>query len=151
MPAKCTETVSYTHLDVYKRQALTTLVRLAAPYVPFVTESIYQNLVRRVNASAPLSVHMADFPVCDDSLINRELEEHMQALLTVVGLGRSARNAAGMKNRQPLSRLFIQGEPLPERYTALIADELNVKAVEYIACLLYTSKKARARKKTALF
>ena len=113
--------------------ALTTLIRLAAPYVPFVTESIYQNLVRRVDASAPLSVHMTDFPVCDDSLINRELEEHMQALLTVVGLGRSARNAAGMKNRQPLSRLFIQGEPLPERYTALIADELNVKAVEYIA------------------
>ncbi len=113
--------------------ALSTLIRLAAPYVPFVTENIYQNLVRRVDASAPLSVHMTDFPTCDVSMINTELEEHMQALLTVVGLGRSARNAAGMKNRQPLSRLFIQGEPLPERYTALIADELNVKAVEYIA------------------
>ena len=112
--------------------ALTTLIRLAAPYVPFITESIYQNLVRRVDASAPLSVHMTDFPVCDVTMIDTQLEEHMQALLTVVGLGRSARNAAGMKNRQPLSRLFIQGEPLPERYTALIADELNVKAVEYI-------------------
>jgi len=112
---------------------LNTLIRLAAPYVPFVTENIYQNLVRKVDASAPMSVHMTDYPVCDESMIDAELEKNMEELLTIVGLGRSARNTASMKNRQPLSRLFVQGEALPESYTALIADELNVKTVEYIA------------------
>jgi len=113
--------------------ALETLCRLAAPFVPFITESIYQNLVRSVDKNAPLSVHLTDYPVCDASAIDPKLEAQMERLLTVVTLGRAARNAASLKNRQPLAKLYIQGEPMQEQFTTLAAEELNVKAVEYVA------------------
>ena len=115
---------------------LTTLSKVIAPYVPFVAESIYQNIVRSVDKTAPESVHLTSFPVCDDSLVDKDLERNMERLTDVVVLGRSARNAANIKNRQPLSKLYIiseGGEKFGGELTDILADELNVKQVEYAA------------------
>ena len=112
---------------------LVTLSRLLAPYVPFMAESIYQNLVKSVDKNAPESVHLTTFPVCDESMIDVKLEKDMEKLMDVVVLGRSARNSANIKNRQPLSQLFIvsDGEEFSKELTDILADELNVKQVKY--------------------
>ena len=110
--------------------ALVTLSKLAAPMIPFMTEEIYQNIVRRVDASAPESIHLCSFPVADESLIDEELEHHMEEVLKIVVLGRAARNEANVKNRQPLFVMYVGGaEALGELYKDIIEDELNVKNV----------------------
>ncbi len=112
--------------------ALETVTRLAAPFVPFMSESMYQNLVRSANPQVPISVHLTDFPVYRAEWVDSELEENMGRVLEIVTLARAARNAASMKNRQPLPALYVQGAPLPDGFTALVADELNVKEVRYV-------------------
>lgn len=113
--------------------ALETLCRLTAPFTPFMAESIYQNIVRTVDMNAPESVHLCSFPVCDESFIDTELESAMGSILDIVTLGRSARNLANIKNRQPLSEMYVQGvDELPGMYTEIIEGELNVKAVRYV-------------------
>jgi isoleucyl-tRNA synthetase len=113
--------------------ALVTLAKLTAPFTPFVAEQIYQNIVRTVDKAAPESVHLCSFPVCDESFIDAELEKGMDDILRVVTLGRAARSLANIKNRQPLSEMFVQGvDELPEMYTNIITGELNVKKVSYV-------------------
>ncbi|MDD4094968.1 MAG: isoleucine--tRNA ligase [Oscillospiraceae bacterium] len=108
-------------------------IRLAAPYVPFITESIYQNLVRSSDADAPMSVHLCDFPVSDASYIDAELEKMMDTAQQIVFLGRACRNQAALKNRQPLSRLFaVSPTGLPDEYLDIIRDELNVRSVVFL-------------------
>lgn len=110
---------------------LETLSRLLAPFIPFMTESMYQNLVRSVSSDAPESVHFTSYPRADDSLIDRELEKNMAAVLDVVALGRAARNSANIKNRQPLGKMYISGiSHLPDTFIDVIRGELNVKEVE---------------------
>lgn len=111
---------------------LKTLSLISAPFIPFMTEEIYQNIVRTVDKDAPESIHLCDWPAVDESFIDPQLEAHMDQVLDVVVLGRSARNTANIKNRQPLPAMFIQGPALPELYSRIIAEELNVKAVEYV-------------------
>lgn len=110
---------------------LETMSRLTAPFTPFMAESMYRNLVCSVDPAAPISVHMTDFPVCDKSRIDAELESHMADLLSVVVLGRACRNESGLKVRQPLSRLIVSGVTLPGDLCALAEDELNVKDVAF--------------------
>lgn len=111
---------------------LSTMCALCAPFVPFMSESMYQNIVRSVDKLAPESIHLCDFPVADDSLIDAELEKSMDEVLEIVVMGRAARAAANVKNRQPLSRMFVQGGRLDKLYTSIIAEELNVKEVEFV-------------------
>ena len=112
--------------------ALVTTVKAAAPMVPFITESIYRNLVCSVDKTAPISVHLADFPTVNEALIDTQLEENMEIVLEVVTLGRAARNAANIKNRQPVARMFIKAEhSLPEFFVEIIEDELNVKEAAF--------------------
>ena len=112
--------------------ALVTTVKAAAPMVPFITESIYRNLVCSVDKTAPISVHLADFPTVDEALIDPALEENMEIVLEVVTLGRAARNAANIKNRQPVANMFVKAEhALPAFFVEIIEDELNVKAVAF--------------------
>ena len=112
--------------------ALVTTVKAAAPMVPFITESIYRNLVCSVDKTAPISVHLADFPTVNETLIDPQLEENMEIVRAVVTLGRAARNAANIKNRQPVARMFVKAEhTLPEFFVEIIEDELNVKAVTF--------------------
>ena len=106
---------------------LETMSRLTAPFTPFMAENMYRNLVCSVDKDAPISVHMTDFPVCDETCINAELEGHMRDLLEVVVLGRSCRSESGLKVRQPLSRMIVSGATLPQDFCALAEDELNVK------------------------
>ncbi len=110
---------------------LETLSRLIAPFVPFMAESIYRNLVCSVNPDAPISVHLCDYPSCDVSRIDPALEAHMADLLEVVQLGRACRAAANMKVRQPAAALYVRGANLPEAFVELVEDELNVKAVRF--------------------
>ncbi len=109
---------------------LETMARLTAPFTPFMAESIYQNIVRTVNPEYPESVHLCDFPVCDESRIDPELEEQMQTVLSIVAAGRALRNTANLKIRQPLARLLVSGVKLDAEYAELAADELNIKSVE---------------------
>ncbi|MBQ4563394.1 MAG: isoleucine--tRNA ligase [Lachnospiraceae bacterium] len=112
--------------------ALVTVAKVAAPMIPFMAENIYRNLVCTSDASAPESVHLCDFPVADESLIDPELEQNMEALLDIVVMGRACRNTANIKNRQPIGKMFVKADfSLPEFYTEIIADELNVKKVEF--------------------
>ena len=108
------------------------LTRLLAPYLPFMAESIYQNVVRTVDASAPESVHLCDFPVCDEAYIDLEAERQMAAVETVVQLGRACRQMSNLKVRQPVSKLFVSGAEFGEAYKSLVEDELNVKDVRFI-------------------
>jgi isoleucyl-tRNA synthetase len=108
---------------------LETLCRLIAPFVPFMAEAIYQNLVRTVDASAPVSVHLTDFPVCDEGRINPDIETQMDALVSVVQLGRACRNLASMKVRQPASAVYVKGAAFDDSYADLARDELNVKKI----------------------
>ncbi|MCI8553663.1 MAG: isoleucine--tRNA ligase [Clostridiales bacterium] len=110
--------------------ALVTLAKIAAPLVPFMAESIYRNLVCRVDSVAPESVHLCAFPAAEEGRIDTALESDMELAREIVTLARAARNAAAIKNRQPLSVLYVCSDrPLAEAYTAIIADELNVKSV----------------------
>lgn len=114
---------------------LETLVRVAAPFTPFICEEIYRNIVCSVDKKAPVSVHLCPFPACDTKRIDKKLESEMAVVLEAATLGRSARNTSGLKNRQPLSRLLLAGEGakrLDADMKAVIADELNVKKVETI-------------------
>ena len=111
---------------------LKTLSLLSAPFVPFMSEAMYQNMVRTVDADAPLSVHLCDFPVADESYIDASLEAGMERVLEIVTLGRAARNNASCKIRQPLAEMFVQGDALTDAETAILADELNIKRVSYV-------------------
>ena len=111
---------------------LSKLIGVSAPFVPFITETIYQNIVRSVDKSAPLSVHLTDYPTYDEKYVDKALEEGMEEVLKVAVLGRAARNQANIKNRQPLSELLIVGGAnINEELRGVIADELNVKSVRY--------------------
>lgn len=112
---------------------LETVTRLAAPYVPFMADSIYRNLVLSHRPDAPESVHLCDFPQADLSLVDMALEKNMADVLHMVVMGRAARNAAAIKNRQPLSRMMVVAPvELPAAYNALVIDELNVGQLEYV-------------------
>jgi len=110
---------------------LVTLSKLSAPFIPFLAEEIYQNLVVNNVPGAPESVHLCDFPVCDESMIDTDMEEQMDALLEVIQLGRACRNTANMKVRQPLQTLYVKGANFTEAYQALCEDELNVREVVF--------------------
>ena len=109
---------------------LETMARLTAPFTPFMAEAMYQNIVRTVNPDAPESVHLTDFPVCDESRIDPEIEEQMEIVLRIVADGRALRSTANLKIRQPLARLLVSGVALEPEFAALCADELNIKTVE---------------------
>ena len=112
--------------------ALVTVAKAAAPMIPFMSEQIYQNLVRTVDTSATESVHLSDYPIADEAHIDAALEKSMDEVLKVVVLGRSAREASGRKNRQPLSMLYVKApEELGSFYQDIIRDELNVKVLEF--------------------
>ncbi|WP_418220484.1 isoleucine--tRNA ligase [Clostridium fessum] len=112
--------------------ALVTVAKVAAPMIPFMTEDIYQNLVRSLDKEAPESIHLCDFPVANEAHIDKDLEAKIEEVLKVVVLGRAARNTANIKNRQPIGRMFVKAETaLPEFYQEIIQDELNVKKVEF--------------------
>ena len=113
--------------------ALVTLCKLSAPMIPFMTEDIYQNLVRSIDKQAPESIHLCNFPVANENYINKQLEEYMDEVLDIVVLGRACRNASNIKNRQPIGTMYVKAEDkdLDEFYTAIIADELNVKNVVF--------------------
>lgn len=105
------------------------LSKILAPFTPFMAEQIYQNLVRNFDETAPLSVHLCAFPTAEEKAVDKNLEDGMKEVINVVTLGRAARNKANIKNRQPLSVLYVKGKPLTEELQTLIADELNVKKV----------------------
>ncbi len=113
--------------------ALVTVSKAAAPMIPFMTEDIYQNLVRSIDRSAPESVHLCDFPAVEESHIDKKLEADMDEVLKVVVLGRAARNTANLKNRQPVGTMYVKADhELSDFYTEIIGDELNVKSVEFV-------------------
>ena len=116
------------YVTLYK--VLTTLCKIAAPFVPFITEEIYQNLVVGLDSEAPESVHLCLWPEVDESVIDKKLENEMDLAYKIVKLGRSARNSANIKNRQPLSEMLISINTLPEYYSEIVKEELNVKKVE---------------------
>ena len=110
---------------------LATLSKVIAPFVPFMAENIYQNIVRNFDKSAPESVHLCEFPTADEKMINRPLENGMDHVLKLVVLGRAARNKSNLKNRQPLGGLLYNGRyELAEDLKELVKDELNVKEIE---------------------
>jgi len=112
--------------------ALITLSKISAPMIPFMTEEIYQNLVRSVDKSAPESIHLTDFPKVNEEFIDKDLEVSMDEVLDIVVLGRAARNSANIKNRQPIGNMYVKAENvLSPFYVEIIEDELNVKAVEF--------------------
>ncbi len=112
--------------------ALVTVSKVAAPMIPFMTEEIYQNLVRSVDASALESIHLCDFPVANEAWINKALEEHMEEVLDIVVMGRACRNTANIKNRQPIGKMFVKADTaLDAFFTEIIEEELNVKEVAF--------------------
>ena len=112
--------------------ALVTVSKAAAPMIPFMTEDIYQNIVRSVDETAPESIHLCDFPEVNESYIDKELEENMERVLDIVVLGRACRNASAIKNRQPIGKMFVKAEfELSDFYKEIVEEELNVKEVEF--------------------
>ena len=112
--------------------ALVEICKCAAPMIPFMTEDIYQNLVRSVDKDAPESIHLCDFPTVNEAWIDKDLEADMKELLEIVVLGRACRNTANIKNRQPIGTMYVKAEKkMSEFYTDIIADELNVKEVKF--------------------
>jgi isoleucyl-tRNA synthetase len=112
--------------------ALVTICKAAAPMIPFMTEDIYLNLVINVDKNAPKSIHLCDYPVCDEKFVDAELEADMDEVLHIVVMGRAGRNAANIKNRQPIANMYVKAEKeLSDFYKDIIADELNVKAVTF--------------------
>ncbi len=116
------------YCTLYK--VLTTLIKVAAPFVPFMTDEIYQNLVVGLDKDAEESVHLCLWPEVDETAINKELEKEMDLAYKIVKLGRSARNSANIKNRQPLSEMLISVDTLPQYYEDIVKEELNVKQIE---------------------
>ncbi|MBX7411281.1 isoleucine--tRNA ligase [Clostridium chauvoei] len=108
-------------------RVLTTLIKVAAPFVPFITEEMYQNLVVNLDPKAEESIHLCTWPTVNEKAIDSKLEEEMDLAYTIVKLGRSARNGANIKNRQPLSKILLSTDLLPEYYSHIITDELNIK------------------------
>jgi len=125
-------------INAYKvlHHALVTVAKLAAPFVPFITEQIYQNLVCGLDAAAPESVHLCDYPISDESLVNPALEADMAAIMDITAIGRAARNAAAIKNRQPLPEMLVSlkaGSTKPGvSLLDIVREELNVKAINFI-------------------
>ena len=112
--------------------ALVTVAKAAAPMIPFMTEDIYQNLVRSIDANAPESIHLCDYPKVNEAWIDKDLEANMEELLEIVVLGRACRNTANIKNRQPIGTMYVKAEKAMDKfYTDIIADELNVKEVKF--------------------
>ena len=112
--------------------ALVTVCKVAAPMIPFMTEDIYQNLVRSIDDSAPESIHLCDFPVANEAFIDAELEANMELVLQIVVAGRAGRNTANIKNRQPIGKMYVKSEvELPEFYQEIVEEELNVKRMEF--------------------
>ncbi len=111
--------------------ALVTISKAAAPMIPFMTESIYRNLVCGLDPEAPESIHLCDFPDVKEEYIDRELESQMAELLDIVVLGRASRNTANIKNRQPVAKMYVKAKNMPDFYREIIADELNVKEVVF--------------------
>ena len=112
--------------------ALVTICKAAAPMIPFMTEDIYQNLVRSIDKSAPESIHLCDYPEYDEKLIDKDLEQKMDEVLKIVVLGRGCRNTANIKNRQPIGKMFVKADTkLDDFYIDIIEDELNVKNIEF--------------------
>ncbi len=112
--------------------ALVTICKCAAPMVPFMTEEIYRNLVCSVDQDAPESIHLCDFPVADEAMIDQKLEESMEEVLKIVVMGRAARNTASIKNRQPIGTMYVKAEKvLDDFYQDIIKDELNVKQIVF--------------------
>ena len=125
--------------------SLVTLVKTAAPMVPFVTESIYRNLVCSIDKNAPESVHLCDFPMVHEEYIDTELEKNMELVLEIVVLGRASRNETNIKNRQPVANMFVKAEyELPDFFKEIVEEELNVKKVTFVddmeAYLTYSFK-----------
>ena len=111
---------------------LTEFTKLSAPFIPFMAENIYRNLVINVFKDAPESVHLCDFPKYNEEFVDLELEENMNAVLSMVVAGRAARNTSGIKNRQPIGKMFVKAEKqLPEMYCSIVTEELNVKTLEF--------------------
>ena len=118
------------YMTLYK--ALVTVAKAAAPMIPFMTEDIYQNLVRSIDADAPESIHLCDYPEVNEAWIDKDLEANMEELLEIVVLGRACRNTANIKNRQPIGTMYVKAEKAMDKfYTDIIADELNVKEVKF--------------------
>ena len=112
--------------------ALVEVSKVAAPMIPFMTEDIYQNLVRSLDESAPESIHLCDYPTVNEEHIDKELEDNMEKLLKLVVMGRACRNTANIKNRQPIGKMYVKADfELPEFYQEIIEDELNVKTMEF--------------------
>ncbi len=112
--------------------ALVTLCKAAAPMIPFMTEDIYQNLVRSIDKNAPESIHLCDFPKYEDKFIDSQLEKDMEEVLSIVVLGRACRNTANIKNRQPIGKMYVKApSELTDFYKEIIEEELNVKDVEF--------------------
>ncbi len=112
--------------------ALVTVAHAAAPMIPFMADEIYRNLVCSIDNKAPMSVHLCDFPVADEKLIDKELEAKMDEAVNIVVMGRACRNASNIKNRQPVGKMFVKSEEeLTEYFVEIIAEELNVKNVEF--------------------
>lgn len=116
------------YVTLYK--VLTTLIKVAAPFVPFMTDEIYQNLVVGLDKQAPESVHLCLWPEVNENAIDKQLEKEMDLAYKIVKLGRSARNSANIKNRQPLSKMLISINTLPQYYEDIVKEELNVKTIE---------------------
>ena len=116
------------YVTLYK--VLTTLIKVAAPFVPFMTDEIYQNLVVGLDSKAPESVHLCLWPEVNENEIDKNLENEMDLAYKIVKLGRSARNSANIKNRQPLSEMLISIDTLPQYYEDIVKEELNVKSIE---------------------
>ena len=113
--------------------ALVTTIKTAAPMIPFMAEDIYQNLVRELDSSAPISIHLCDFPEVKTEWINEELEANMEEVLQIVGLGRACRNGSNIKNRQPLGNMFVKANKNLDSYcTDIIKEELNIKNVQFV-------------------
>jgi isoleucyl-tRNA synthetase len=111
---------------------LESITRLMAPFVPFMAEEIYSNLVRSIDSSTPESVHLCYFPEADDSFVDKELEKNMDLVLKIVVFGRACRNVANIKNRQPLGKMYINADfELPDMFKELVADELNIKEIVF--------------------
>ena len=112
--------------------ALTTVCKVAAPFIPFMTEDIYQNLVVNIDKTAPISIHFCDYPECNETFIDKKLEENMEEVLDIVVLGRACRNTANIKNRQPIGSMYVKAnKELDAFYQEIIEDELNVKNVVF--------------------
>ena len=129
---------------------LVTMAKLTAPFTPFIAEELYQNLVRSIDPSAPESVHLCDFPVCDETRIDSRVEEEMALVLRVVNQGRAARNAANIKNRQPLAVMYLQGvEKVDDEYVQIMQNELNVKQAQFVTdARAFTTYKVKPQLRT---